>query len=78
LQLKAGDVDLTGGGLSVNVADATRVRQKLAGTIAPLNWQVKDFVLDNPAITISGTGTTQNIKAICGGDVDRSFSVPAK
>ncbi|KAF0194399.1 MAG: hypothetical protein FD166_3524 [Bacteroidetes bacterium] len=75
LSLLAGDVDLSGGGVSV--LDAVTIRRKLSNQ-NPIQWQVKDFVFAKPSVSISGTGTTQNIIVLSGGDVDKSYTPTAK
>lgn len=69
LQIKAGDVDLGG---TASGLDALYIRRKAANQPVT-QWQIKSFVLDIPSITISGSGVTQDIRAIAGGDVDRSY-----
>jgi hypothetical protein len=73
LSLMAGDVDLSGGGVSVSVIDAVTMRRKLSNQ-NPIQWQIKDFVFMKPSISISGSGVTQNIIVLSGGDVDKSYT----
>ncbi|MBK6964154.1 MAG: hypothetical protein IPH20_09450 [Bacteroidales bacterium] len=73
LSLTAGDVDLSGGGLSVSVIDAVTMRRKLSNQ-NPIQWQIKDFVFLKPSVSISGSGVIQNIIVLSGGDVDKSYT----
>ncbi|MBK7174171.1 MAG: dockerin type I repeat-containing protein [Bacteroidales bacterium] len=74
LQFKAGDVNKSS---TVTVADVVYLRQKIA-LLNPAQWTVSDYVYDNPTVTISGSGIVQNIKALCGGDVNNSYVPAAK
>lgn len=73
LSLTAGDVDLSNGGLSVSVIDAVTMRRKLSNQ-NPIQWQIKDFIFVKPSVSISGSGVTQNIIVLAGGDVDKSYT----
>ncbi|MFH1119328.1 MAG: hypothetical protein V1775_05855 [Bacteroidota bacterium] len=75
LSLLAGDVDLSGSGVSV--LDAVTIRRKLSNQ-NPIQWQVKDFVFAKPSVSIGGTGLTQDIIVLSGGDVDKSYTPAAK
>ncbi|MBK7028898.1 MAG: hypothetical protein IPH45_06705 [Bacteroidales bacterium] len=74
MQFKAGDVNKSS---TVTVADVVYLRQKIA-LLNPAQWTVSDYVYDNPTVTISGSGIVQNIKALCGGDVNNSYVPAAK
>jgi len=74
LQNKAGDVNKSN---SVSVQDVIFLRQKIA-LLNPSQWTISDFVYDNPSVSISGSSLTQNIKALCGGDVNNSYIPAAK
>ncbi len=71
LSVLAGDVDLTGNGVAV--LDAVTIRRKLA-TQNPIQWQIKNFVFSKPSVSVSGSGVTQNILILAGGDADKSYS----
>ncbi len=74
LQNKAADVNQTN---TVNVQDPIVMRQKLAG-ITPLpTWKIANYVFETPTITVNGSNVVQNIKALCGGDVNNSYTPPA-
>jgi len=70
LQSKAANVDVSP---TLNIIDYVTLRQKIAG-LNPTSWLISNFVYENPTITISGAGITQNIKSLCAGDVDGSFN----
>jgi hypothetical protein len=74
LQTKAGDVNKSG---NLSVQDVIFLRQKIA-LLNPPQWTIANYVYDNPQITVSGSGLVQNLKSLCGGDVNNSFVPPAK
>ncbi|MBK7213615.1 MAG: hypothetical protein IPH88_10070 [Bacteroidales bacterium] len=74
MQSKAGDVNKSG---TVSVQDVIFLRQKIA-LLNPVQWTISNFVFDNPTVTVSGSGVVQNIKSLCGGDVNNSFVPAAK
>ena len=75
MQNKAADVNQTN---TVNLQDPIVMRQKIAG-IAPLStWKINNYVFELPTVTVSGVNVIQNIKALAGGDVNNSWTPPAK
>jgi hypothetical protein len=70
LQSKAANVDVSA---TLNIIDYVTLRQKIAG-LNPVAWLIANYVFENPTVNISGAGATQNIKSLCGGDVDGSFN----
>lgn len=72
LKLQAADVDGTG---FVNAADGLMIAKRFVGMIS--TFPVGDWLSEEPLVTIAGSGSfTQDLKAICFGDLDGSF-VPA-
>jgi len=74
LQSKAGDVNKSN---NLSVQDVIFMRQKIA-LLNPSQWTISDYVYDTPTVTVSGSNIVQNIKSLCGGDVNNSFVPPAK
>ncbi|MHC1775338.1 MAG: hypothetical protein AB9834_07990 [Lentimicrobium sp.] len=74
LSLLAADVDLVNG---VTVIDAITIRRKLSLLNPPL-WQIRDFVFSKPSVSISGTGVTQDIIVLSGGDVNKNYPISAQ
>jgi len=70
LQTKAANVDVSA---TLNIIDYVTLRQKLAG-LNPTAWIITNYVFENPTVNISGASVTQNVKSLCGGDVDGSFN----
>ncbi len=74
LKMTAGDVNLSS---QINSQDALYIQRRYINQIS--SFPVSDWLFDNPSITISSSvNSTQNIKAICSGDVNGSYSPPAK
>ncbi|MBK9357442.1 MAG: hypothetical protein IPN08_08675 [Bacteroidales bacterium] len=73
LSLTAGDVDLSNAGTNVAIIDAVTIRRKLSNQ-NPIQWQIKDFIFVKPSLTIGGSGLTQDIIVLSGGDVDKSYT----
>lgn len=71
LQQLAGDVNVNG---TVDVSDAAFIRRKLSNQATATQWQIKDFVFTKPSVSVSGSGVTQDIIILAGGDVDRSYT----
>lgn len=70
LNLAAGDVDGSG---YLNAADALDISKRFVGMIVA--FPAGDWVFENPVISLTGCGsTTLNIKALCYGDVNGSFT----
>jgi hypothetical protein len=74
LQSKAGDVNLSG---NLSVQDVIFMRQRIA-LLNPVQWIIPNYVYDNPTVTVAGSNIIQNIKSLCGGDVNNSYTPPAK
>ncbi len=70
LQSKAANVDVSS---TTNIIDYVTLRQKIAG-LNPSAWIITNYVFENPTVNISGASVTQNVKSLCGGDVDGSFN----
>jgi hypothetical protein len=76
LQNKAADVNLSN---TVNIQDPLIMRQKIAAGNNPIpNWKIANYVFETPTVTVSGSNVVQNIKSLCGGDVNNSYTPPAK
>lgn len=74
LNLKAADVD---GSNYVNSGDALLIAKRFVNMIS--SFTVGDWCAEKPSVTITGTGNVvQNIKALCYGDVDGSYTPAAK
>ncbi|MCX6270103.1 MAG: dockerin type I domain-containing protein, partial [Bacteroidetes bacterium] len=74
LNLKAADVDATG---YINSTDALLIAKRFVGMINSFNSG--NWCIEKPIITISGlANVTQNIHALCYGDVDGSHNPGAK
>lgn len=74
LQTKAGDINCNN---SINVQDVIYMRQKISN-LNPTQWTVSNFLFENPTVTITDSNITQNIKSLCGGDVNNSYIPSAK
>jgi len=75
IQTKTADVNQSN---SVNLQDPIVMRQKIAN-VNPLNsWKIANYVFETPTVTVSGSSVVQNFKALAGGDVNRSWTPPAK
>ena len=75
MQTKTADVNQTN---SVNLQDPIVMRQKVAG-ISPLTtWKIANYIFETPTVTVNGANLVQNIKALAGGDVNNSYTPPAK
>jgi len=75
LENKAADVNQTN---TVNIQDPIVMRQKIALFPNLTTWKIADFVFDAPTITVNGSNVIQNIKVLAGGDVNNSYTPPAK
>jgi hypothetical protein len=73
LQNKAADVNVNN---QVNLLDVIYIRQKLVNTTT--NWTIANYVFENPTVTLSGSNVVQNIKGLCGGEVNKSYTPIAK
>jgi spore germination protein YaaH len=67
LQIKAADVNVSG---SVNSTDALLMRQRVVGIIS--SFKAGDWVFENPAVTLTGSSVTVNLRGLCVGDVNGS------
>jgi hypothetical protein len=74
IQSKAADVNVSS---SVNLQDPIVMRQKIANVNPLPNWKIANYVFETPTVTVSGSNVVQNIKALAGGDANKSFTPPA-
>lgn len=72
LRIKASDVN---GSSAINSTDALLIRKRVAGEIA--SFTIGDWVCENPTVLVSGASVNINIRALCTGDVNASFT-PSK
>lgn len=70
LQLLAADINGNG---TINTLDIFPLRQKIANQSSG-NWLVPNFVFYPQSFTISGQDVSLQIQALCGGDVNGSFT----
>jgi hypothetical protein len=75
IQNKAADVNQTN---SVNVQDPIVMRQKIANLPQIPNWKIANYVFETPTVTVNGANVVLNIKSLAGGDVNNSWTPPAK
>jgi hypothetical protein len=68
LQAQAADVNNDN---QINPLDALIINMRFVRQIN--HFVLPDWIFESPALTISDTSVTQDIKAICAGDVNRSF-----
>jgi len=71
LAIKAGDVD--GSGI-INAIDALMVSKKFTFLLA--SFPIGDWVFEKPNVTLEATDLVVNVKALCAGDVNRSYLPP--
>ncbi len=64
------------GNSSVNSGDALLINRRFAGSIA--TFSVGSWYFEQPAVTVTSGALTQNISAICYGDVNASYSPVAR
>ncbi|MFM7496761.1 MAG: T9SS type A sorting domain-containing protein, partial [Bacteroidota bacterium] len=69
LRLKACDVN---GSNTVTSGDALLINRRFSGGITSFN--VGNFANSDPAVTVGSTNVTQNMQAICYGDINGSYS----
>jgi hypothetical protein len=69
LQAKAADVNGSG---AVTSSDALLVRMRSSGGAS--SFAAGDWVYENPTFTVSGKSVNQNIRILCTGDVNGSFT----
>lgn len=69
LQFAAADVNLSS---TVSSVDALMLRKRIANPDSL--FKAGDWVFDNPSVTLSGSTITQNIRALCTGDVNNSYT----
>jgi hypothetical protein len=69
--LKKKAADVSGDG-KINPADALAVNRRFTGLIS--YFSAGDWIFETPAIIVNGGDVTQDIKAICTGDVDGSYN----
>jgi len=73
LRLVACDVN---GNAAVNSGDALLINRRFSGSIA--TFSVGSWYFEQPAVTVTSGALTQNISAICYGDVNASYSPVAR
>jgi len=89
LQKRAADVNMTNTANGITTFDATIIlRTTAAGGLKPAQWTAPDYVFDGPypgtpalsgyPVNVSGGLGNANIKALCSGDVNGSYTPPAK
>lgn len=69
LKLKAADVNNSG---SVNTSDALEILRRYVGITN--SFPAGDWFTESPTITVNGANVVRDIKAICIGDVNASYS----
>jgi len=69
LQVKSGDVNKSN---SLSTMDLTIIKQRIGAILSA--FTVGDWVFDQTAITINGLSLVQNIKALCFGDANGSYT----
>jgi len=69
LQLKAADVN---GSSTINSTDALLIRRKVAGIDS--EFKIGNWTFENPSFNLNGTNITKNIRSLCVGDVNGSFT----
>jgi hypothetical protein len=69
LKKKAADVNLDN---KVNPVDALSINRRFTGLIT--QFTAPDWMFEAANIIVNGGNVTQNIKAICAGDVDGSYN----
>jgi len=84
LQKRAGDVNKSS---SVQNLDATFIRRRVSSIPVP-QWTAPDWIFNGPfgtppalqelPITVAGSDVTQELRTLCSGDVNGSYSPPAE
>jgi hypothetical protein len=69
LRLKACDVNNSN---SVTSGDALLINRRFAGSLASFN--VGNFAYGSPSVTVGSASVTQNLQAICYGDINGSYT----
>jgi hypothetical protein len=69
LKLKAADVS---NNKVINPLDALMINRRYIGALH--NFPAPDWIFESPTVIVIGADVTQNIKAICTGDVNASYS----
>ena len=69
LRLKACDVN---GSNTVTSGDALLVNRRFSGTLS--SFTVGNFATSDPSVTVGSANLTQNLQAICYGDINGSYS----
>jgi hypothetical protein len=69
LRLKACDVNNSN---SVTSGDALLINRRFAGSLTSFN--VGNFAYSSPAVTVGSASVTQNLQAICYGDINGSYT----
>jgi hypothetical protein len=83
LQKRAADVNMTNTAGGVTTFDATLILRR-AGSVATPQWTAPDWVFDGPYpsvpayigldVTVSGADVIQNLRTLCSGDVNGSYT----
>jgi hypothetical protein len=84
LQKRASDVNLSS---TITAFDGTLIKRRL-GSIATPQWTAPTYVFDGPfpttpvldgiPLTVSGANVTQELRTLCSGDVNGSYSPPVE
>jgi hypothetical protein len=84
LQRRAGDVNMSS---SVQNLDATFIRRRV-GSIAVPQWTAPNWIFDGPfgtppalqglPVTVSGSNVSVELRTLCSGDVNNSYTPPAE
>jgi hypothetical protein len=84
LQRRAGDVNKSS---SVQNLDATFIRRRVSSIAVP-QWTAPDWIFNGPfgtppalqelPITVAGSDLTQELRTLCSGDVNGSYTPPAE
>lgn len=84
LQKRAGDINKSS---SVQNLDATFIRRRVSSIAVP-QWTAPDWIFDGPfgtppalqelPVTVSGGDVVQDLRTLCSGDVNGSYSPPAE
>jgi hypothetical protein len=61
---------------AINPVDALLINKRYIGIISKFN--ISDWLFDKPQVIVFGANVTQDMKAICSGDVDASFPMKYK
>ncbi len=73
LQQLAADVTESG---SPGVVDVIMLKRRITGLTYPA-WNAPDFVFESHTVTLAGADVSQDVFALCSGDVNGSYTPPA-